>query len=92
MEFFKENNRIFKENEEGKLIAEITFPEAEEGVVVINHTYVDDSLRGQGIAGKLVEEAYMAIKAAGKKAVLTCPYAVKWFADRPEKNDIVIRK
>ncbi|MDR0518630.1 MAG: N-acetyltransferase [Clostridiales Family XIII bacterium] len=90
MEFEREGNWLFKKDENGGIIAEITFPNLREGTVVINHTFVDDSLRGQGIAGKLVEAAYDAIKADGKKAVLTCPYAVKWFNDRPDKNDIVI--
>ncbi|MDR3226032.1 MAG: N-acetyltransferase [Clostridiales Family XIII bacterium] len=88
--FEREGNWIFQKGADGNVIAEVTFPNLREGVVVINHTYVDDSLRGQGIAGKLVESAYDAIKADGKKAVLTCPYAVKWFSDRPDKSDIII--
>jgi predicted GNAT family acetyltransferase len=90
MKFEREGNWIFKKGEEGNVIAEVTFPNLREGVVVINHTFVDDSLRGQGIAGELVESAYDAVKADGKKAVVTCPYAVKWFEGRPDKNDIVI--
>jgi predicted GNAT family acetyltransferase len=89
MEFERKGNWIFKRDEGGEVVAEVTFPNLREGVVVINHTYVDDSLRGHGVAGELVEAAYDAIKAEGKKAVLTCPYAVKWFHDRPDKNDIV---
>lgn len=46
MEFKTESNRIFKEDESGKVIAEITFPETETGVFCIDHTFVDDSLRG----------------------------------------------
>jgi predicted GNAT family acetyltransferase len=89
MEFAREDNRIFKLGEDGGVIAEITFPEMREGVVAIDHTFVDDSLRGQGIASELVQAAYDAIKADGMKAELICPYAVKWFADRPDKTDIV---
>jgi predicted GNAT family acetyltransferase len=90
MEFEREGNWIFKRNDKGDVIAEVTFPKLRDGAVVINHTYVDDSLRGQGIASELVEAAYEAIKAAGDKAKVTCPYAVKWFKDRPDKNDIVV--
>jgi predicted GNAT family acetyltransferase len=90
MEFEREGNWIFKRDDGGDVIAEVTFPNLREGVVVINHTYVDDALRGRGIAGALIEAAYDAIKAEGKKAVLTCPYAIKWFNDRPDKNDILI--
>lgn len=78
MEFIKETNRIYATNEEGAVVAEITFAETEEGVCTIDHTEVDDSLRGQGIAGKLVEAAVAEIKAQGKKVAATCSYAKKW--------------
>jgi predicted GNAT family acetyltransferase len=90
MTFERKGNWIFKRGDDGNVIAEVTFPALRDGVVVIDHTFVDDSLRGRGIASELVEAAYDAIKADGKKAALTCPYAVKWFDDRPEKKDIVI--
>jgi predicted GNAT family acetyltransferase len=89
MEFERKGNWIFKRDDEGEVIAEVTFPKLRDGVVVINHTWVDGSLRGRGVAGELVEAAYEAIKADGLKTEVTCPYAVKWFNDRPEKNDIV---
>jgi predicted GNAT family acetyltransferase len=88
MEFERKGNWIFKRDDAGEVIAEVTFPKLRDGVVVINHTWVDGSLRGRGVAGELVEAAYEAIKADGLKAEVTCPYAVKWFNDRPEKNDI----
>ena len=47
MDFCKEPGRIFATDEMGKLLAEVTFPE-QEGIAVINHTFVDGSLRGQG--------------------------------------------
>lgn len=78
MEFKKETNRIYAENEDGLTIAEITFPENKEGVCTIDHTFVDDSLRGQGIAGKLVEMAVDQIGGMGKKVDATCSYAQKW--------------
>lgn len=84
MEFIKETNRIYATNEEGKVIAEITFPETAEGVCTIDHTEVDGSLRGQGVAGKLMEAAVTEIKAQGKKVEASCSYAQKWM----EKNEI----
>jgi predicted GNAT family acetyltransferase len=73
----------------GALVAEVTFPDAGGGAVDINHTFVDESLRGQGVAAKLMQEAYDEIKAQGKKAVATCPYAVAWFERNPGKRDIL---
>ncbi|MGN0605089.1 MAG: GNAT family N-acetyltransferase [Oscillospiraceae bacterium] len=82
MDFQIEKNRIFKEDENGKVIAEIIFPEREKGVFCIERTFVDDSLRGQGIAGQLVQLAADKIAEQGGKAEAVCSYAKKWL----EKN------
>ena len=89
MELKHDDNWIYVTDDKDNVIAEITFPNIKEGVVTINHTYVDNSLRGQGIADKLVEAAYRTIKDQDKKTIVTCPYAVKWFEEHPDKNDIV---
>lgn len=49
MEYITERNRIYLLHE-GMEVAEITFPHTADGVYTINHTYVDNRLRGQGIA------------------------------------------
>ena len=73
--FQKEKCRFYMEDENGKLIAEITFPETEPGVFTIDHTFVDSSLSGQGIASKLVQAAVDAIHCQGGKVKATCSYA-----------------
>lgn len=87
MEFQKETGRIYAEKD-GKLIAEITFPDRE-GVAVIDHTFVDDSLRGQGVAGQLVRTAVDQIRSRGGKAVPVCSYARTWFDRHPEEADLL---
>ena len=74
MDFIKEPNRIYAKDEN----AEVTFPESEEGVCTIDHTFVDDSLRGHSVASKLVEAAVSQIKEQGKKVNATCTYAQAW--------------
>ena len=86
MEFKHETGRVYAQDAAGTLIAEITFP-AENGVATIDHTFVDGSLRGQGVAGQLVRAAVADIRAAGLKARPTCSYAVKWFDQHPEEVD-----
>lgn len=88
MEFQKDTNRIFMTDEEGKLIAEVTFPENEEGACVIDHTFVDESLRGQGVAGKLVQLAVEQIKAQGKQVKASCSYAVSWLERQVETEPL----
>ena len=68
MEFIKETNRIYATNEEGMVVAEITYSETGEGVCTIQHVEVDEALRGQEIVGKLVEAAVAEIKVQNKKS------------------------
>ena len=88
MEFQHERERIFALDEQGKLVAEVTFP-VSEGVADIDHTFVDQSLRGQGVAGQLLEAAVRQIRAEGLRAKATCSYAVKWFEEHPDQSDLL---
>lgn len=89
MEFYYTMNRIYATNESGDTIAEITFPPVDNTTVNIDHTFVDGSLRGQGVAGKLVQAAAESLRRSGKKAVVTCSYAKTWFEKHPEFSDIL---
>ena len=56
MEFTKTNDGFVKYDENGRVIAEITYATTNNpNVVVADHTFVDPSLRGQGAAGKLLD-------------------------------------
>ena len=79
-----ERNRIFQEDEAGRVIVEITFPETSPSVFVIDHTFVDASLRGQGIASKLVQAAVDEIKKRGGQVKATCLYAAKWLSEHAD--------
>ncbi len=83
-----EQNRIFTQSEAGTLLAEITFPATGENTVCIDHTFVDGSLRGQGVAGQLMEAAVAALRATDRKAAASCSYAQRWFSEHPETADI----
>lgn len=83
MEYQYETGRIFARNEAGDVIAEITFP-AEDGVATIDHTFVDSSLRGRGVAGELMRRAVEQIRKDGLAIAATCSYAVAWLEKHPE--------
>ncbi len=88
MNFQHDSERIYATDPSGALLAEVTFP-AVNGVADINHTYVDRSLRGQGIAAQLVAAAVEQIRLDGLKAQATCSYAIKWFDAHPEHSDLL---
>ncbi|WP_394522672.1 GNAT family N-acetyltransferase [Lacrimispora sp. JR3] len=89
MNFTYNPNQIAYYHSDNNLLAEVTFPDVDETTVDINHTFVDDALRGQGVAGKLMEALALHLRSQGKKAILTCPYAVSWFEKHPEYQDII---
>lgn len=78
MEYITYKNRIAA-IDNGEEIGEVTFPERD-GAYVINHTYVDDSYRGQGIASELVRRAVVEIESRGGRVKATCSYALLWLA------------
>jgi len=92
MDFIHESNRIFLNDEGAKTIAEITFPNISNNEVNVDHTFVDCSLRGQGVAGKLMTAFVNELKKNNKKAKLTCSYAIEWFEAHPEHSDVLTNK
>lgn len=89
MEYRLEHHAVRYITEQGKILAEITFPEVGTGIVDINRTFVDDSLRGQGIAGELMRRAVHIIERNGKHARTSCSYAARWFGKHPEHRDLL---
>lgn len=88
MEFIKEQGRIYAQDVDGKLLAEILFPSLH-GNASITRTFVDDSLRGQGVAGQLMEEAISVLRQEQLRVRPICSYAKKWFEQHPEQGDLL---
>ena len=88
MDFKYGPSKIWLENDSGKVVAKIDFPLQPDGTYVITHTFVDDSLRGQGVAGKIVQAAADYIRGQGRKAAVTCSYASAWAKPHKEYDDI----
>ena len=78
MEYIRLPHSIKSKDENGRILVEITFPETSPGVYTIDHTYVNDDLRGQGIAGELVQMAVDQIREQGGEVRATCSYASGW--------------
>ncbi|WP_416327395.1 GNAT family N-acetyltransferase [[Eubacterium] hominis] len=89
MDFQYEAHRIYLMNESEELLAEITFPMKQDHVE-IDHTYVSDRMRGQGVASLLVEEAVSKIRRNGWKCIPTCSYAKDWFERHEEAQDVLV--
>ncbi len=91
MNFEYETNKIFLKSHDGKVISEITFPKEDDNVVNINYVFVDESIRGQGIADKLMKEAVEQIKKSNKKVIASCPFAKSWFQKNQEYQNLLVK-
>lgn len=89
MVFIEEKNRIYVKNDNGETVAEVTFPDLSQTVVHIDHTFVDSSLRGQGMASRLLKAAAEKLRKENKRAVPSCSYADQWFRKNPEYSDVL---
>lgn len=89
MNIEKAEKKHFIENEEGKIVAEITFVLAGASKVIIDHTFVDESLRGQNIASKLVASVVEEMREQDKKIVPLCPFAKAEFERKKEYQDML---
>lgn len=89
MDFKKNADRIWLENQDGKEIAFVSFPMRTAQTVEITSTVVDPSLQGQGVAGKLMQALAQELRDRGQKAILVCSYAVKWFSQHPDQADLL---
>lgn len=57
--------------------------------VIADHTYVPDSMRGQGVAAKLVDALIATARADGWTILPRCSYVVSAFKRHPEWNDVL---
>ena len=76
--------------QEGKRLAEMTYSVAGSRVI-LDHTQVDDVLRGKGAGAQLVRAAVEWARAENVKLLPLCPYARSVFDRTPEYADVLVR-
>jgi predicted GNAT family acetyltransferase len=74
---------------DGEWIAEMAYIRRGPSTMVIDHTEVDESLRGQGVGERLVSTAVEHAREAGLKIKAVCPYARKVIERTPEFQDVL---
>ena len=73
-----------------KRVARLTYSRGNERLVIIDHTEVDPSLEGRGIARGLLDAAVAWARETGTKFMVTCPYASSQFAKDPSIGDVLL--
>ena len=62
------------------------------GDIVLMHTFVPESLRGQGIAGRMIKLSLEYIRAERIPIIVYCPVISKFIENHPEYKDLVDEK
>ncbi|MDT2813434.1 GNAT family N-acetyltransferase [Vagococcus carniphilus] len=88
---FQEEKNRFVLKEEGKDVAEITWQMKGLRHMVVDHTFVDSSQRGKGLAEQLVLAVIEKAKKEDLKIIPTCSYVVSYFDKHKEYNDLIAR-
>ena len=71
--------------------AEMTYRHAGERVIIINHTFVPDELRGRRIGVNMVRQAVEDARREGMSIIPLCPFAKAQINRHPEWQDILMR-
>ena len=90
MEFIHEGKAFRHYNVAGEMDAEITYASKGEGVIEANHTFVDSSIRRQGVGRQLVDKLADFARGENLKIHPTCPYVVALFEKSTEYDDLKI--
>lgn len=82
-----ENNGALEYEVNGERVAEITW-NLRDGVMNMDHTYVSDVLRGQGVAKKLLDAAADYARENNLKMNAICSYVVSSFEKSDAYDDV----
>lgn len=84
-----EKGGTFFIEERGTRVAEMTYTRAEGAVIVINHTQVDEELRGKGVGKSLVAASVKWARENDTKIMATCPFATAQFNRDSSLRDVL---
>ena len=80
---------MFYIEQDGKIVAEMTYVWAGTGKIIINHTEVNEILKGQGAGKQMLSKAVEFAREKGLKIIPLCPFAKSVFDKTPEYGDVL---
>lgn len=84
-----EGKGAFQYKPDEKVLAEMVYTMPNPRLMVIDHTDVDDSLRGLGIGKILQQHLVEYVRLNGIKVIPICPFAKKMFERTKEWSDVL---
>jgi len=72
----------------GQEVGKITFVPGGPDTLIVDYIYLEEELRGQGLAEQLVERMVEHARSHGKLIVPTCPYVYAQFRRNASYHDV----
>ncbi|MFO1455426.1 MAG: GNAT family N-acetyltransferase [Steroidobacteraceae bacterium] len=69
--------------------AELTFSKTSPTLVIADHTFVPDTMRGGGVGVKLAERLVADARAGGYRIIPLCPFVKAQYARHPDWADVM---
>jgi len=69
--------------------AELTFSRTSDLLIIADHTFVPDSMRGMGVGKALVDRLIADARSEGFKIIPLCPYVKSQYLRHPEWADVM---
>lgn len=79
----------FYYEQDGKFYAEMTYVWAGTNKIIIDHTFVHETLRGKNVGKQMVTKAVEFAREKGIKILPLCPFAKSVFDKVKDFNDVV---
>jgi predicted GNAT family acetyltransferase len=83
------NHKFYVGENEEQPQAEITFVPTSDSSITINHTFVSDELRGQGMGEQLVKKVAEYARTEHKTIIPECPFAKKVLESNSDYQDVL---
>lgn len=85
-----ENRGVFFISDDEDILAQIVYAVSSDNTLIIEHTEVDDELRGENIGYELVHKTVDYARMHGMKVSPVCPFAKAVFDKKPEFCDVLV--
>lgn len=85
----QDSKGAFYVQQDGKRIAEMTYSRTNPALIVIDHTEVDESLKGQGVGRQLLDALVAWVRSTNTKVIALCPFARAQFDKDPSIRDVL---
>ena len=85
----KEGKGMFFVAEDKEILAELVYSIPSSDKIILEHTEVDDALKGQNIGQQLIQAAVKFARQTNIKIIPVCSFAKAIFDKKPEFRDVL---